>query len=381
MPRSKTGVKRPPPAKDEMEAAVRDVIERQLSLRGAADKYKISKSAIARSVHKARTDSLNTEFTYKTNFDVKRVFSNEEENDLVQYLKQAAYLHYGLTTYQTRKLAYDYAQSNQKVVPQWEENKIAGDSWLRMFRLRHPELSLRKPEATSLARSTAFNRNTVGSFFTNYKSVLNRGNFQQQHVWNADESGCSTVHVPPKILAARGAKQVGSMTSGERGENVTIICAVNALGNSIPPLFVFPRVHLKQHMLKGAPPGSIGAANPSGWSNEAIFFQFIEHFIKHAKPTREEPQILIFDNHESHISVNIINKAKENGLVLLTLPPHSSHRMQPLDRSVFGPFKAYYHKEMYDWMNTPGNAGKPVTIYDVCQIVGKAYESAFTPKI
>jgi hypothetical protein len=40
-----------------------------------------------------------------------------------------------------------------------------------------------------------------------------------------------TLHVPPKIIPAKGMKEVGSVTSGERGLNVTMIVAVNAIGN------------------------------------------------------------------------------------------------------------------------------------------------------
>lgn len=39
-----------------------------------------------------------------------------------------------------------------------------------------------------------------------------------------------------KVIAAAGEKQVGSVTSGERGNNVTIIACINALGNSVPPI-------------------------------------------------------------------------------------------------------------------------------------------------
>lgn len=380
MPRSKIGNKRPIPSKGVMEAAVQDVMINNLSIRTAADKYKVAKSAIGRYVKQIKANKESPEFSYHPKFDVHRVFSLEEEQQLVDYLKYAASVHYGLTIYQTRKLAFEYASALGKNVPMWTENKIAGISWYRMFRARHADLSLRKPEATSLARSTAFNKSTVTAFFTNYKNVLNKAQFQPHQIWNADESGCSTVHIPPKILAQKGAKQIGTMTSGERGANVTIIAAVNGVGNTVPPLFVFPRVHLKEHMLKGAPPGSVGAANPSGWSNEAIFYKFIEHFLSHAQPSLAKPHLLIYDNHESHISLNVINKAKESGLYLLTIPPHTSHKLQPLDRSVFGPFKNYYYKAMSEWMCNPGNAGKPVTIYDVAEIAGKAYELSFTPK-
>lgn len=40
-------------------------------------------------------------------------------------------------------------------------------------------------------------------------------------IWNIDEAGCSTVANPPKVIATRGCKQVGQMTSAERGQCVS----------------------------------------------------------------------------------------------------------------------------------------------------------------
>lgn len=106
------------------------------------------------------------------------------------------------------------------------------------------------------------------------------------------------------------------MTSGERGTTVTMIAACNAGGGFLPPMLIFPRVNFKDFMLHGAPDGSIGAANPSGWSNESLFVAFMEHFIKYVRPSRDRPVILLLDNHESHISVRAIELAKSNA------PPH-----------------------------------------------------------
>lgn len=93
------------------------------------------------------------------------------------YLVTAARLHYGLTRVDVRKLAYQFASAKENRYPDiWNERKIAGKEWLRQFMTRHTDfLSLRKPEATSLARSTTFNRVNVTTFFDNYKSVLSRG--------------------------------------------------------------------------------------------------------------------------------------------------------------------------------------------------------------
>lgn len=382
MPRSKAGKKRNCPNPAHMKAAVLEVIQKQLSLRKASLKYGVSKSAINRSVKKfaAATEGENVSFEYQPHYDTHRVFSAEQEQKLSDYLVTAAKHNYGLTTVEMRKLAYKYSSLNKIDVPAWEKQKMAGKGWLRMFRSRHKNISLRKPEATSLARATAFNRQNVLEFFTKYDTVLKRNKYEPQQIWNVDETGLSTVQNVPKILAPKGIKQLASMTSAERGTNVTMIGGVNGAGNSVPPLFVFPRVHFKPHMLKGAPPGSVGAANPSGWSNENIFISYMEHFIHHVQPGPNNPQILILDNHESHYSPEIIRKCKEHHISVVTLPPHCSHKMQPLDKSVYGPFKSFYNRAMNDWMNSPGNAGKPVSIYEVAELAGVAYELAFTIK-
>ncbi|XP_050506271.1 uncharacterized protein LOC126884395 [Diabrotica virgifera virgifera] len=157
-----------------------------------------------------------------------------------------------------------------------------------------------------------------------------------------------------------------------------MIGCVNAAGQTIPPLFIFPRVHYKDHMTNGGPPGCIGAANPSGWSSAKIFLQFLEHIISYTKPTQGKPILIVMDNHDTHISIDVIDKAKNSGVVLLTIHPHTSHKMQPLDPVVFGPYKTFYHKTAEDWMLS--NPGKPISIYDVAGIAGKAYLQAFTPK-
>lgn len=130
----------------------------------------------------------------------------------------------------------------KKIYPQaWSENKMAGKTFYQYFIARHQNLSLRKPEATSLARATAFNKTNVELFFSKYKELLSRFNFTSDKIYNVDESGMSTVHTPMKVLAPKGTKQVGNVTSAGRGNNVTVIGCINALGNSVPPCMIFPK--------------------------------------------------------------------------------------------------------------------------------------------
>jgi len=50
------------------------------------------------------------------------------------------------------------------------------------------------------------------------------------------------VQWPSKVIARKGAKQIGALTSGERGQLVIVELAVNAFANTVPPMLVYTRV-------------------------------------------------------------------------------------------------------------------------------------------
>lgn len=377
MPRSKEGKKRSKPIAANVLAAAKRVLEDGVKVREAARECQVARTTLQR--YLAFQDGRPNPEAFFTRCAVWSVFTKDEELQLVNYLLQSSKMHYGLSRKEVRNLAFEYAKLNGKAYPAtWEQHGQAGEKWYTDFMRRHEAvLSLRKPQATSLARATAFNRQNVGLFFDKYSEVMIKNEFPPERIYNIDESAITTVHVPVKVVAGKGAKQVGSVTSGERGLNTTIICGINALGNSIPPMIIFPRVHFKPNMLKGAPPGTLGSAHVTGWSTAEKFIEFMNHFIHHVKPSPEEKVLLLMDNHETHVTIEAIDLAKKNGIVLLTFPPHTSHKLQPLDRGVFGPLKKYYNTACTEWLYT--HCGTPLSIYDTAENFGKAYPRAFTP--
>ncbi|CAE1245386.1 unnamed protein product [Acanthosepion pharaonis] len=112
--------------------------------------------------------------------------------------------------------------------------------------------------------------------------------------------------------------------------------------------------------------------------NEDLFVDYMLHFIEHTRCTKERPVLLILDNVETHITINTIDLARENGVVLLTLPPHTSHRLQPLDRTVYGPFKKAYNAAMDGWIHS--HPGRTVTNYDIPTIVSEAQLCAMSQR-
>lgn len=349
------------------------------SLRTTAEKYGVNYVSLLR--YKRKRDLANGEEEQE---NVKmgyvahnRVFNEHQERELSKYLIRCADIYFGLCTKEVRKLAYELSTKYNLVRPQtWTENKTAGEEWFRSFMGRNPELSVRAAQATSLSRATSFNKTNVEAFYDNLQIVMDRDHFEPQNIYNVDETGITTVQKPDRVVARRGARQVGALTSAERGTLVTQAFAVNAIGNSIPPVFVFPRVNFYDHFIRDGPVGSAGAANPSGWMQDETFLVFLKHFKKYSNVSTANKVLLVLDNHSSHIHINSLDFCKENGIVVLSFPPHCSHKLQPLDRSVFGPLKKVVNTTCDAWMRN--HPGKTMSIYDIPGIVAAAMPLALT---
>jgi transposase-like protein len=194
----------------------------------------------------------------------KTVFTEEYEKLLCEHIIEMERTLFGLTTFDMRRLTVDLAEKLKVKHCFSQASRMAGRDWLQSFIKRHPEISIRSPQATSLSRAVGFNRAKVNAFFDVYGTELEKGQFSAKNVWNMDESGITNVHIPSKILAMKGTRQVGKICSGERSSTVTVVCAFNAAGSYLPPLIIFPRKRMIDVLMKGSPPGSIGAASPNG---------------------------------------------------------------------------------------------------------------------
>lgn len=250
MPRSKSGRKRPPINSGNMKKAVQAVMntDEPMTFGEAANTFNVKKKSLQHQVKKFRDDvqvrGEDHEFVYKPNYSVKRVFTDEEETMLVHYIKLISIMKYGLSKRGVRELAYKYAQAKGKTYPEiWNENKVAGISWMRCFMERNKiSLTLRKPEGISKARLCCFNKSNVTAFFENILNAYKKyGPFEPSQIWNLDETGLTTVQDPQKFVTTKEDRNPGKITAGERGLLVTLICSISPTGNQVPPFFVFPR--------------------------------------------------------------------------------------------------------------------------------------------
>ena len=297
------------------------------------------------------------------------VFSADIERELVQYILTMEGMMFGITCKEVRGLAFEMAERNN--IPHPFKNGVAGKDWLQGFMSRHPELSLRQPEATSAARAHGFNRQSVNRFFDLLTALVEEHNFPPDKIYNVDETGMTTVQTrPSNIIALRGKRQVGALTSAERGTLVTTEICMSATGSFVPPMFVWPRVRMKPELMDECPPGSISECHNSGWMQTNIFTIWFQYFVKVSGATTDNKVLLILDGHATQThNLNVINMARENGVYLLSLPPHCSHKLQPLDVAFMKPLSTYYTQAVETWLRQ--HPGRRVTYFKLPACSGK----------
>jgi DDE superfamily endonuclease len=83
------------------------------------------------------------------------------------------------------------------------------------------------------------------------------------------------------------------------------------------------------------------SCNSKGWTNNIHGQMWLEKCFEPATKVKLNGQkhLLLCDGHDSHISTQFVSFRINHNIILFLLPPHSSHLLQPLDVSVFGPMK------------------------------------------
>ena len=167
---------------------------------------------------------------------------------------------------------------------------------------------------------------------------------------------------------------MGYITAQERGTLVTVCCCANAAGQALPPAMIFPKVNFKDYMLEGAPASALGVATATGLINAELFPQVLAHFNKHIACSKVKPALLLMDNHDSHCSLEVVDLDRENGLTIVTFPPHCSHMLQPLDVSVYVPLKKHYSAAVNE-LNL-SHPDRRITIYDLTACFARSFYKA-----
>lgn len=249
-----------------------------------------------------------------------------------------------------------------------------GIEWVRGFEKRHPDLTRRKSEILTTARAKGLSPEIINSFFDMYEKVINENDLSNapHRIFNLDETGLNTDPRKGKVYTEKGAANVyqKAATCGKTSYSVLFTAAAD--GTYLPPFVVYKGLNLYSSWTKGGPPGATYGCSASGWMTDINFEAwFLKVFIPKIEPL-EKPVLLTYDGHNSHLTYETVKTAVDKSVIILCLPPNTSHAFQPLDVAVFGPLKTSWRNTLKDWsresrMKSVDKAVFPLLLKHLCE--------------
>ncbi|KAK4299194.1 hypothetical protein Pmani_028512 [Petrolisthes manimaculis] len=377
MPRQRPRTSNKQMDRTDLEKAFNHRVQTECSHKEAAEKFGVKKTTLVDAFNRSKKEANGVTYVPVPG-KVNMVFTPEQEGLIVKYTIQAAQMFYGLPRIEVRRMVYNYAHAcKSKSIPEaWERKRMATTDWYYSFMERHPDLVLKAPEGMSIARIVAFNKVNVETFFKAYTLALEKYQFTPDRIFNLDESSLSTVMKPCKVVCARG-KPVATQVTRERGETMTFVGIISAAGQAVPPVFIIPRARWNPTFMRNTSFGSKGILHPSGWMNGDCFVQTLQHLHERSGSSDENKILLIMDNAECHMNINVVEFAIRHGIVIVTLPPHTTDKLQPLDVSVFGPFKTFLRALLNDHALMHPN--EHITVHQLPEFACDAWTKAANP--
>ena len=306
------------------------------------------------------------------------MLTHSEETSLEAYILKMQEYAYPLSMDQLQLKVAEMVQD--RVMP--FRDGIPGNGWIKWFKRRHSNLTLRHSKGLEFSRAKGLCPENVRSFYSNLEQLYSKENYLAERIWNSDETSAQAGrNGGGRVWAKKGSRFVHRVLPNER-EWLTNLTCVNAAGDHIPGFYVFRGKRLRSNYVIHYEDGAAMAMQTKAWMTATLFSHWISHFIRCLESkggiSNERRHLLILDGHNSHVTLEVVQKCREVRLDLLTLPSHTSHRLQPLDVSVFAPFKHYFKRYRDAW--SVNNKGKGASKQTLAMWVSKALERALTTR-
>jgi hypothetical protein len=118
---------------------------------------------------------------------------------------------------------------------------------------------------------------------------------------------------------------------------VTVIDAVSAAGWTIPLVIIVQgKWQMDSWYRDRQHQNELVLLSESGFTTDQLTLRFLEWFITYTKAgPREQPKLLLMDNHGSHITPEFMLLARAINVIPFSFLAHLTHCMQPGDVGIF----------------------------------------------
>ena len=256
-----------------------------------------------------------------------------------------------------------------------------GINWPSTFVKRRPELKMKFNRKYDYKRALCEDPDDIRAWFELVANTKAKHGIQDNDTWNFDETGfmMGQICTGMVVTASERRSRPKTIQPGNR-EWATVIAGINATGWAILPFIILKACyHLSSWYKDGdLPQDWVIGVSDNGWTTNALGLAWLKHFDAHTKTrTVGTVRLLILDGHESHNSQDFKDYCKNNNIVTLCMPPHSSHLLQPLDVGCFAALKKAYGRQVEALMRCRISH---VTKHEFLPGLKRAYNAAITPK-
>jgi hypothetical protein len=338
-------------------------VENGMKIRHASELYGVPKSTLH--------DRVTGKVQHGTRPGPSAYLTEEEEEELVEFLLRCAEIGYPHTISQILGIV-------QQLVNYKGISKKVTQGWWQKFAQRHKEVTLRSAVPLSMIRAKAMDIDSINRYFDVLEHTLKENGIYNKPtlIYNCDESGIPLNPKGLKVVAKTGAKNISAISGNSKGQ-ITVLACTSASGVALPPMVIFDRKTLNPELTTGEVPGTIYGLSDKGWINRELFLGwFYKHFLLLIPKTR--PVLLLLDGHSSHYCPEVIRAAAKEKVILFTLPPHTTHITQPLDRGCFSPLKSYWKQLCHEFYAK--NPGRVITRFDFSSLFSEAWRLAMSQK-
>jgi hypothetical protein len=268
--------------------------------------------------------------------------------------------------------------------------KTPGKNWVSNFKRRHADqIASDFLDPLDSSRNSADSWLKVKKYFDLLQKKWEKYQFEPQNVYNMDEKGflIGVTQKSRRIFTKKwkeSGKLIGHTQDGSRTW-ISLIATICADGTSLPPVLIYPSLSgdLQESWLQDYDPGdgTYFAASESGWTSNEIALKWLtklfDRHSKHKARQGRDPRLLFVDGHGSHINMEFINECEKRNIIVCAYPPHSTHRLQALDVSLFSPLSTYYSQRLDDWMMA-GRGFANIDRHHFYKLFKPAYDQAFS---
>jgi hypothetical protein len=277
-------------------------------------------------------------------------------------------------------------------------NGIPGIKFLRGFERRHADrIRFGRASRQEAIRFLAINGDVLTTHLAAIENLIRLHDIDSSRLFNLDECGCtpgkdvSGVSYKKCFMRAKTRSEVRE-PNFQNIDRFTIVPTICADGTACNLMCIFKGSAVRYRILSLPEGGTrletiadclprrakvtvredvagVDASNFTRWASDFVIE--VSDLTKHGRKV-----LLTYDGYRSHLCFRALSILKDGGVIVYALPSHTSGKTQPLDVSIFSPFKAKLNDCIHSIAMT--NSVMSYDVFDFCKLVTEAYKIVFT---